>query len=156
MHMDLTSMLVSRRSGTSLASAPGPANLSGVWINGPYPAGKYNDIAIFNDVLAHCLDPYERMEADCGYRGHADKIKCPENVGNPAENLAMQGRVRARHETFNGRLKNFEILKQVFRHDISYHGPVLRACCVLDQLMLENGEPLFSVEYSGTAMIDDE
>ena len=127
-----------------------------VWINGPYPAGKYNDIAIFNDVLAHCLDPYERVEADCGYRGHADKIKCPENVGNPAENLAMQGRVRARHETFNGRLKNFEILKQVFRHDISYHGPVLRACCVLDQLMVENGEPLFSVEYSGTAMIDDE
>ncbi len=45
-------------------------------------------------------------------------------------------------------LAAWEVKQLVFRHDISYHGPVLRACCVLDQLMLENGEPLFSVEYS--------
>ncbi len=78
-----------------------------VWIQGPYPAGKYTDIAIFNKVLQNFLEPGERVEADEGYRGHPDKIKCLGNVANPAENRAMQGRVRARHETLNGRLKNW-------------------------------------------------
>jgi len=43
--------------------------------------------------LAHCLEPGEQVEAD--------KIKCPNNDCNPTENLAMQARVRSRHETFN-------------------------------------------------------
>ncbi len=58
----------------------------------------------------------------------------------------MQGRVRACHETLNGRLKNWWILSQVFRHHISMHGNVIRACAVLTQLTFENGEPLFEVE----------
>lgn len=45
-----------------------------VWIQGPYPAGKYNDITIFNKVLRQFLGQGERVEADDGYRGHADKI----------------------------------------------------------------------------------
>ena len=28
-----------------------------IWVSGPYPAGKYTDIAIFNSVLANCLEP---------------------------------------------------------------------------------------------------
>ena len=118
-----------------------------VWIQGPYPAGKYTDIVIFNKVLRNFLEPGERVEADEGYRGHPDKIKCPGNDANPAENRAMQGRVRARHETLNGRLKNWGILSQVYRHDIMRHGDVFRACAVLTQLTVENGEPLFEVEY---------
>ena len=99
--------------------------------------------------LASFLDPNERVEADNGYRGHEDKIKCPNNPSNHPENLAMQARVRSRHETFNGRLKNWGILSQVFRHDnISLHGTVFHACAVITQLMVENGEPLFAVEYS--------
>ena len=62
-----------------------------VWIQGPYPAGKYTDIKIFNKVLRHFLEPGERVEADEGYRGHPDKIKCPGNDANPVENRAMQG-----------------------------------------------------------------
>ena len=84
---------------------------------------------------------------DDGYRGHADKIKCPQNDANPPENLAMQGRARARHETLNGRLKNWGILSQVFRHDILCHGEVFRACAVVTQLTIDDGEPLFEVEY---------
>jgi hypothetical protein len=30
-----------------------------VWIQGPYPVGKYTDIKIFNKVLYHFLDPGE-------------------------------------------------------------------------------------------------
>ncbi len=116
-----------------------------VWIQGPYPAGKYTDIVIFNKVLRNFLEPGERVEADEGYRGHPDKIKYPGNDANPAENWGMQGRVRARHETLNGRLK---ILSQVFRHNIMMHGDVFRACAVVTQLTVENGEPLFEVEYA--------
>ena len=34
-----------------------------VWIQGPYPAGKWPDIKIFNAVLSHCLEPGDRVEA---------------------------------------------------------------------------------------------
>ena len=118
-----------------------------VWIQGPYSAGKWPDIKIFNAVLANFLERYERVEADDGYRGHPNKVKCPLNDIAPAEKLAMQARVRVRHETINGRLKNWGILSQVFRHDICHHGEVFRACAVLTQLTIEQGEPLFSVEY---------
>jgi hypothetical protein len=116
-------------------------------IQGPYPAGNYTDIKIFNTVLRNFLEPGERVEADEGYHGHPDKIKCPGNDANPAENRAMQGRVRARHEMLNGRLKNWGILSQVFRHHIMMHGDVFRACAVVTQLTIQDGEPLFEVEY---------
>jgi hypothetical protein len=98
--------------------------------------------------LRNFLEPGKRVEADEGYRGHLDKIKCPGNDANPAENWAMQGRVRACHETLNGRLKNWGSLSQVFRHHIMMHGDVFRACAVVMQLTIENGEPLFEVEYA--------
>ncbi len=91
------------------------------------------------------------MEADSGYCGHPRYIKCPENGANPPENLAMQAHVQSRHDSFNGRLKNWGNLKQVFRHNILLHGPVFRVCAVLTQLMVENGELLFLVEYSDSA-----
>ncbi len=116
-----------------------------VWIQGPYPAGKYTDIKIFNKILGNFLEPGERVEADEGYRGHPDKIKCPGNDVNLAENRAMQGRVRARHEMLNGRLKICGILSQVFRHHITMHGNVFRACAVVTQLTIDNGETLIEV-----------
>ena len=59
----------------------------------------------------------------------------------------MQGRVRALDEKLNGWLKNWGILSQVFRHHIMMHGNVFRACAVVTQLTVKNGEPLFEVEY---------
>ena len=87
------------------------------------------------------------MEADKGYRGHVDKVKGPGNDFT-SKNSEMQGRVRARHETLNGRLKNWGILSQVYRHNVLQHGMVFRACAVVTQLTIENGEPLFEVEYN--------
>ncbi len=66
-----------------------------VWVGGPYPDGAWPDIKIFNNELSHLLEPGERVEADNGYVGHTDKIKCPNNDCNPEENLAMQARVRS-------------------------------------------------------------
>jgi hypothetical protein len=118
-----------------------------VWIQGPYPTGAWPDIKIFTSCLAHFLEPYNRVKANNGYRGHADKVKCPKNSVNPVKNLKMQGCVRAHHETLNRRLKNWGILSQVFRHDIRCHGDVFWACAVITQLTIEHGEPLFVVEY---------
>jgi hypothetical protein len=44
-------------------------------------------------------------------------------------------------------LKNWGILSQVFPHHISMHSNMFGACAVLTQLTIENGEPLFKVEY---------
>ena len=118
-----------------------------VWIQGPYPAGKWPDIKISNAVLANFLKRYEQVETDDGYCGHPNKVKCPLNDIAPAEKLEMQACVRARHETINGRLKNWGILSQVFRHDIRRHGEVFWACAVHTQLTIDQGEPLFSDEY---------
>ena len=118
-----------------------------VWVGRPYTAGKWNNIKIFLNELAHCLEPGERVEADNGYVGHADKIKCPNNDCNPAENEEMQARVRSRHETFNARLKFWGILGQVYRHNILKHSSVFYACAVITQLIVANEEPLFEVEY---------
>ena len=76
-----------------------------VWIHGPYPAGRFNGIAIFNNVLRHFLELGERVEADNGYVGAADKIKCPDNPCNPVENEGMQSRARYHHKTINGCFK---------------------------------------------------
>ncbi len=110
-----------------------------VWIQGPYPAGKYTNIRFFNKVLHHFLEPGKQVEANEGYCSHPDKIKCPRNDPNPAENRAMQGRVSVHHETLNGRLKTWGILSQVFHHRITMHGNVFRACAVVTQLTLKNG-----------------
>ncbi len=104
--------------------------------------------------MGHLL-PGERLEANNGYVGHPDKIKCPNNNCNPARNLRMQLAVRSRHKTFNGCLKNWGILKRTYRHNIELHGTVLTACAVITQLCISNGEPLFEVEYGDTLGSND-
>ncbi len=64
-----------------------------VWIQGLYPAGQFTNIKIFNKVLRKFLEPGERVEANNGYVGAADKIKCPNNPCNPVENEGMQSRI---------------------------------------------------------------
>ncbi len=32
-----------------------------VWVGGPYPASKWNDLKIFLNEQAHCLEPGERV-----------------------------------------------------------------------------------------------
>ena len=62
-----------------------------VWIQGLYPAGKYTNIKISIKVLCHFLKPDEQVKADQGYHSHPDpdKIKCPGNDANLAENRVM-------------------------------------------------------------------
>jgi hypothetical protein len=103
--------------------------------------------SFFNSVLSLCLEPGERVEANNGYVGHTDKIKCPNNDCNPVENLGMQGTARSCHEMLNVCLKNWGILEKVYSHDITVHGTAFYACVVITQLAITNSKPLFEVEY---------
>jgi hypothetical protein len=119
-----------------------------IWIQGPYPAGKYNDITIFRDSLLHHLEPCERVVADKGYVGEAPRfVKCPNSKALRKEHRRMTRAVSARHETINARFKFWGILKQVYRHDIHRHGDVVGALGVIVQLSVEHGERLYTVEY---------
>jgi hypothetical protein len=93
------------------------------------------------------LDPGEQAEADEGYAGHPDKVKCPANAVTQEEKRGMQARVWAHHETLNGCLKNWGILSQVFCQNILRHGYVFRASMVKTRLTIEHGEPPFPMDY---------
>ena len=55
---------------------------------------------------------------------------------------------RSRHETVNKRMKQFNVLKNCFRHDIEKHGYCFDAIAVITQLAIaKGGEPLFPVPY---------
>jgi hypothetical protein len=116
-----------------------------VWINGPFPCGKWPDIRIFRNDLKKELDNGEKAEADNGYQGEPRHIKLP--TGERAQSI-----VRARHETVNGRFKNFGCLSGIFRHGVAKHSSAFRAVAAITQLALDNGEPLFSVNYDDRAL----
>jgi hypothetical protein len=64
----------------------------------------------------------------------------------------IRGRVRRRQETVNKRLKQFKVLDDIFHHDVEFHGACFRACAVLTQLSINNGNPLFPTdEYKDIA-----
>ena len=118
-----------------------------VWINGPYEPGIWNDIMIFRNALLSMLGPGERVEADDGYRGKPRYVKHPKSMGHHPACAEMQKIVRGRQETINKRFKQWGVLKQMFRGDITQHGDYFRFCCFVTQLCIMNGEPLFSVDY---------
>ena len=119
-----------------------------IWIQGPYAAGKWTDISIFRHCLINHLDPYERVVADKGYVGEAPQfVKCPNSKTLRKEHQQMTRQVSARHETINARFKYWGILEEKYRHDIDDHGDVVVAVGVIIQLTIENGEPLYKVEY---------
>jgi hypothetical protein len=117
-----------------------------VWIKGPYPAGKYTDIKIFNKVLRNFLEPGERVEAVRGTAATLTKSNAGQGRKSGGES-GDAGEVKGTSRDANGRLKNWGILSQVFCHHIMIHGDVFRACAVVTQLTIQDGELLFEVEY---------
>ena len=64
--------------------------------------------------------------------------------------------VRQRHETVNRRMKQWRILKGVFRHDINLHHIAFAAVAVVTQVAISNGEPLFQVDYTDNLDVSDD
>ena len=52
----------------------------------------------------------------------------------------------ARHETGNGRIKQFHCKKDIFRHVLYFYPDFFHVVINLTQVMIESGEPLYSVD----------
>jgi hypothetical protein len=114
-----------------------------VWMNGPFKASRH-DITIFRRAGLQTRIPQgHRIIGDSGYIGEPVVISTP-NVHDPVALRKFKSRARARHESFNGRLKNFKCLDERFRHGVDQHKVVFEAICVICQYQLETGSPLFS------------
>lgn len=120
-----------------------------IWTNGPFPAGQ-NDMKVFKKPggLLSRIPDGKKIIADQGYVGEPDKV-ATRNTFDCPELKEFKKRVKARHETFNGRLKVFAILDESFRstgpHRMDKHKVVFETCCVIVQYEMENGQPLFKV-----------
>ena len=112
---------------------------------GPFAAGNWADLPIFQRWLKAMLNHGECVEADGGYRGDAN-VKHPKDCTNFGEE-EMKSAARARHETVNRRLKIFRVLKDTFRHDLNKHIFCFDACAVVTQLNLQSFEPIYQVDY---------
>ena len=118
-----------------------------VWIAGPFKASR-SDIRIFREDGLMANIPEGRLViADKGCRGEPGVVSFP-NHSDEDEVREFKKRVRARHETFNGRLKNFDVLRQVFRHKpvLHMHKACLEAVAVIVQCEIDFGFKLFQVQ----------
>ena len=119
---------------------------------GPFPAGM-PDISVFREAggIFHLIPPDKRLIGDNGYNGEPTKIVTP-NDHDSLIASKYKGRARARQETFNARLKEFNIIAQTFRHanyrdnveNLDDHQRVFESVCALIQYDLQY-VPLFDM-----------
>lgn len=118
-----------------------------VWVHGPTRAGE-NDISVARQAFVSFLNDGEMAVADRGYRGEPNHLKTPDFFHfRSADEYGEAAVARARHETVNKRLKNKKVLVMPFRHPLQFHSACFRAVCVVEQLNIENGHPVFDVQY---------
>jgi DDE superfamily endonuclease len=117
-----------------------------VWINGPFPAGQ-NDRSVYIQAggLQSMIPPSKKVIADKGYRCKNDKTLSTPNPFDSDILKTFKRRTRARHETFNKRIKQFGILSGCFRHKLAKHQCVFEAICVIVQYDMDSGYKLFDV-----------
>ncbi len=90
------------------------------WLFGPFKFGQYTDLMIFWKGLKNELGRGEKVVADGIYGAEAPlKVRAPGTIFSKPQNQAMEKRVLARHEHCNRRMKQWAILRQEFRHDLS-------------------------------------
>ncbi len=112
-----------------------------VWAYGGLPCGKWSDLKLARNTLIYALQPHEMVLADGGYND-PNYFRVPTRNG---DNLQIK-QILARHETVNGRFKQFRCLKNTFRHDLFLHPRFFHAVVNVTQLMLQNGEPLYDID----------
>jgi hypothetical protein len=116
-----------------------------VWLNGPYPCGSHPDLKIARLGVFRLLAIGEMVLADGGYRDGGVFAETP--TGHNNNDQKMKKLARARHETVNKRLKQFNILANVYRCSLDDHGYIFRAITIITQIAIQTEEPLFSMHY---------
>lgn len=117
-----------------------------VWINGPFRGGEHDKV-IYTKGLQEKIPQGKKIIADRVYGGKAqpdDNIKLAlPNACDDKQLANFKSRVRARHESFNGRLKMFKCLSDTYRHNSDKHKYVFFAVAVMVQYQMDNGSPMF-------------
>ena len=108
------------------------------WVNGPFPAGKCPDLAVFRIGLKEALSPGTKIIGDRGYRGEPDFISTANGL-DPRELAEFKERVLSRHESFNQRIKNYKCLSERFRHNLELHKTCFEAVCAITMYEIESG-----------------
>lgn len=85
------------------------------------------------------LEPNERSMTDEGYKD-AKYFSLPSDVNNKRHKFIM-----SRHETINKRIKQFNVLSQTFRLNLSLHKICFHAVVNLTRLVIKYEEPLFRI-----------
>ena len=116
-----------------------------VWVNGPFKAGDWPDLRIARAGLIWELRDGEYYLADGGYYDGNQWSVTPN--GDQTYDQYMKAVARARHETCNGRFKNWGALRNLFRHNREKHGIVMMAAANLTQIGIKKHSRLFDVQY---------
>ena len=115
-----------------------------VWVNGPYPCGNFPDVFIFQHRMKTVLAKNEKVLADNGYPDN----RCLKSSDVPHESIDIHSEIRARHESINRRVNQFNALSKVFRHSVDLHGYVFHAITNLTLTSLKLGESLFEIDLA--------
>ena len=115
-----------------------------VWFNGPFPCNM-SDREIFDLCLSKKLAPFEKVEADNGYKGRA-QIYLP-GQGKNHRDRKQKSQVRGRHENVNGLFKVFGAMKKWESNNVAKHGIIAKAVAVIVQTSFSLGQRLYEVDY---------
>ena len=97
-----------------------------VWINCLFQPGVNNVLKFFRSRLRRMLNSGEKVEADSGYRRELAAIRHTAVFVSHSDKRAKR-KAHARHETVDGRLCNFKVLRETYIHSLkkyfwySYH-----------------------------------
>ena len=116
-----------------------------IWMNGPFKAGK-NDKIIFTEggLKERLLHLHKKAIGDGGYAGHHEAVSTP-NSHDSRQVKLFKSRALKRHEDFNGMTKNFQILRERFRHSVKKVARAFESVAVICQYKIEREEPLFDI-----------
>ena len=134
-----------------------------VSINGPYPAGKYHDKALFcgaesmddtkdqwnQSSLYFRVPDGKKAIGDSAYEGIPEKVTV-KRKGHPAHVFEFLDRAQNRQETYHSRLENYKILTHRFRHGrstkdkLALHKMAVEAIAVITKYDMKY-HPLFEV-----------
>ena len=104
-----------------------------------------SDVNIAELFLHHELELGEGYVVNGGYRRIRGAAWTPTGLYNMIDRT--KALARAPHEYINGRFKEFTCLKITFRHNRADHYHFFVLCALLMQLVLEDKESTFQVEY---------
>jgi DDE superfamily endonuclease len=116
-----------------------------VWMNGPFPAGRSDNMIFTNDGLKELVVSLKKKAiGDRGYNGHPKEVSTY-NAHDCRGVRKFKSRALKRHETFNGMTKRFGCLAGRFRHGVHRFGTCFEAISVICQYQIETVEPLYDV-----------